>query len=63
MFFADGSYNFNKREEKEYHHDYAYMGGFLGEEEVEKELKRKKQIGKLTMDVVLPPMKNPKHRK
>lgn len=30
MFDEKGMYLFNKREEREYHHDYSYLGGFLG---------------------------------
>ena len=42
----DGTINWQKREEKEYHHAYDYLGGFLGQDTVEEEMKKKQLKGK-----------------
>lgn len=46
MFRDDGSYDFKKREDWDYHHTYGYMAGWLGQEATEAEKKRKKKLGK-----------------
>jgi len=55
MLDEHGNYDFNKREERNYHHSYSYFGGYLGQEELEKEKQRKKLLGKLGMPVCVPP--------
>jgi len=55
MLDASGNYDFTKREERNYSHSYTYFGGWLGQEELEKEKARKKQMGKLDMPVAVPP--------
>eukprot|EP00397_Hematodinium_sp_SG-2012_P028491 GEMP01030000.1.p1 GENE.GEMP01030000.1~~GEMP01030000.1.p1 ORF type:complete len:598 (+),score=153.99 GEMP01030000.1:131-1924(+) len=55
MLKEDGAYDFTKREERNYKHSYQYFGGWLGQEEVEKEKARKKALGKIDMQPVAPP--------
>lgn len=55
MYDESGNYNFNQREQRNYTHSYQYFGGWLGQEELEKEKERKKQLGKLDMPVAVPP--------
>lgn len=44
-----------QREDRNYTHSYQYFGGWLGQEEVDKEKKRKKALGKIDMLPVAPP--------
>lgn len=54
MFRTDGSYNFKKREEWDYKHGYAFMSGWLGQDDAKAELKKKRLKGKV--DEVAPPI-------
>ncbi|CAD7931734.1 unnamed protein product [Amoebophrya sp. A25] len=55
MFDELGNYNFSQREIREYHHDFAYLGGGLGADELEEKAKKKKLVGKIDFSVKLPP--------
>lgn len=54
MYRNDGSYDFKKREDWDYKHSYNFMAGWLGQEEADKERKRKKKLG--TVDLPAPPI-------
>lgn len=53
FFREDGSFNFKKREERDYSHSHSYMAGWLGQEKVLEEKKRRRKLGKVEM---VPPM-------
>lgn len=50
----DGSYDFKKREDWDYHHTYDYMAGSLGEKEAQEAKKKKRKLG--TVDIPAPPL-------
>lgn len=50
----DGSFDFKRREDWGYAHSYGYMAGWLGQDEVVAEKKRKKKLG--TVDMEAPPI-------
>lgn len=55
MLDENGNYDFTKHQFREYQHDYSYLGGFLGADEVAEKKKKKALQGKVDLLPRLPP--------
>mmetsp|Transcript_66039 Transcript_66039/g.137936 ORF Transcript_66039/g.137936 Transcript_66039/m.137936 type:complete len:548 (-) Transcript_66039:106-1749(-) len=53
-FRDDGSYDFKRREDWDYKHNYNYMAGWLGQEEADAARKKRRKMG--TVDLPAPPL-------